>query len=153
MWQKIAAIALASISMSAGMIAVAAPASAGPTPETSALTWINESQVLATTNRQTAASTGTTVGTVQVRYGNYQGRQHGWGRILNPRQGYSLVFEVDTNGDRVRDEAATKYLTGGTAHTWGAPTSSSSARAFRACVLAPSQPPSCSETINRTGWW
>lgn len=146
-FKKVAAVVAATAVVMAGSVATAVPASAAY------LTWINDDQVLSISNSRTAVSKDTSVGTVQVRFGTYQGRQYGWGRVLNGRSNYVLFFEVDTNGDRVMDEGDTAYITGGNPiWTWGAPTSSSSARAFRACLLSPSQF-SCSETSNRTAWW
>ncbi|MEU5858925.1 hypothetical protein ABZ799_26710 [Nocardiopsis dassonvillei] len=145
-FKRAAAVVAATGVVMAGSVATAAPASA-------ALTWIDDDQVLSISNSRTAVSKDTSVGTVQVRFGTYQGRQYGWGRVLNGRTGYVLFFEVDTNGDRVMDEGATAYIPDGNPRwTWGAPTSSSSARAFRACILNSSQF-SCSETSNRTAWW
>lgn len=145
--KKVAAAAAAAAIAMVGSVTVATPALA------SDVLWINQDKVLSISNARTALSVDTPRGTVQIRYGTYNGVQYGWGRALNAPAGYTLVFEADTNGDRIMDEGATAYLTGSSAvWTWGASTSASSARAFRACILSSSQM-SCSETSSRTGWW
>ncbi len=146
--RKTAAVIAAS-GLMVGLSAVtASPASADP--------WINHSQVLDISNPRTASSVNTSLGTVQIRYGTYQGRQYGWGRAMNvppPSGGLYLRFEVDTDGNRIPDDSAHFNLgTDGFNWTAGYPTSSSSARAFRACVLDLFEN-TCSEAGSRTPWW
>ncbi|WP_285731879.1 hypothetical protein [Nocardiopsis sp. ATB16-24] len=129
-------------------IATASPASADP--------WIEQPQILEISNRKTAYSVKTPIGTVQVRYGTHQGRQYGWGRTLNvspPTGGRHLLFEVDTNGDRIPDDQVL-VLAGKNGSNWtkGYRTSASSARAFRACILDFLES-ACADTSNRTPWW
>lgn len=138
---------LATAAAFAGLVGAAA------TPASAASNWIDPDQVLSITNPKTALSKDTPAGTVQVRYGTYGGGQYGWGRAVSPTPGYNLIFEVDTNGNRVADRSArVKKLSGKTVWTHGYPTSSSSKVAFRACIT---RHDSCAATNSehRTGWW
>src|SRR5690606_40468159 len=89
---------LATAAAFAGLVGAAA------TPAAAVWPWITGDQILSITNPKTALSVSTPVGTVQVRYGTYGGKQYGWGRVVNPTVGYNLIFEVDLNGDRIRDD-------------------------------------------------
>ncbi|WP_152529300.1 hypothetical protein [Nocardiopsis chromatogenes] len=144
--KKASATAAATAFLMGAGVATASPATAAPT-------WINEGQVASIGNPQTARSVNTPLGTVQIRYGHYQGRQYGWGRVVNSSNGRKLRFEVDTDGDRVPNDRSIHYITGpGYGWTEGHVTFSSSLVAFRACIL-PSNKYNCSETTNRTSWW
>ncbi|CAM4138613.1 hypothetical protein [Nocardiopsis rhodophaea] len=145
--KKTAAVAVGLATLVAGGVAAASPAAA-------ASRWITSDEVWTINNPRTALSVNTSVGTVQVRYGTYRGRQYGWGRALNSYGGYKLRFEVDTDGDRIpNNESSLRYIKGpGATWTSGYQTSSSSARAFRACIMGHGQH-RCSQTSNRTGWW
>lgn len=124
------------------------------TPATAASLWISRAQVLSIKNPMTAVAKVTPAGTVQVRHGTYGGKQYGWGRAVAPTAGYNLVFEVDTNGDRSRDDGVHWYSLPGGETVWieGYPTSSSSKVAFRACITKHLE---CSKTTSgyRTAWW
>ncbi|GAA3619344.1 hypothetical protein ACG5V6_02290 [Streptomyces chitinivorans] len=134
----------------------AAPAavSASTTTSTTDTGWITQEEVHSSTNTAVAVDKVTPAGTVQVRHGIHAGKQHGWGRAVNPTADYNLIFEVDLNGDRRPEKQWTwSYLPeGGLRWTGGYPTSSSSDRAFRACITRHS---SCSKTTSdyRTAWW
>lgn len=143
--KKTAATAAATAFLMGAGVATASPAAAQ--------TWITPSQVWSIGNPKTARSVDTQFGTVQVRYGTYQGRQYGWGRVMNSYDGHRLLFEVDTDGDRVPNDWRVHYISGpSVGWTHGHATSPSSARAFRACILASGQY-GCSSTSNRTAWW
>ncbi len=139
--------ALATAAAFAGIVGVTATPAA-------AAGWITPDQVHSIKNPVTAVAKETPAGSIQVRHGSYGGVQHGWGRVVNPKAGYNLIFEVDLNGDRKMDTwAAVRNLSaGGIKWTHGYPTSSSSTRAFRACITRHS---SCAETNaeHRTAWW
>lgn len=144
--KKMAAAAVAAGTVVAGGVAAATPAAA-------ASPWISASQVRSISNPLTAVAIDTPVGTIQVRHGIYNGRQYGWGRVVNARAGYTLKFEVDTDGDRIPNTSSSIHnLSSSVAWTAGYPTSSSSARAFRACLYN-SLGGSCSATNYRTAWW
>ena len=102
------------------------------------------------TSAATAVQRDVSNRTVQVRYGNCGGTQHGWGRILNYGGSDYIRFEVDLNGDRVSDVANT-WPASTRNYTRGYPTSSSSARAFRACFVT-SLTAACTAS-NSTAWW
>ncbi|TQM75765.1 hypothetical protein FHX40_2483 [Thermopolyspora flexuosa] len=104
------------------------------------------------TNHQTARSAVISGRTVEVRYGNCNGKQYGWGRI----RGFvswlpdRIRFEVDINGDRIPDGHSVR-LARHRNYTAAYPTASGSRRAFRACfVTSDSQP--CTPN-NSTAWW
>lgn len=144
--KKASATAAATAFLMGAGVATASPATAAPT-------WIDESQVASIGNPKTARSVNTPLGTAQVRYGTYQGRQYGWGRVVNSNNGHAVLFEIDTNGDRIPDVSSVHYIKGASiGWTYGYRTSSSSARAFRACILTSVQY-KCSATPNRTSWW
>lgn len=134
----------------------AAPAavSASTTTSTTDTGWITQEEVHSSTNTAVAVDKVTPAGTVQVRHGTYGGKQYGWGRAVAPTAGYNLVFEVDTNGDRSRDDGVHWYSLPGGETVWieGYPTSSSSKVAFRACITKHLE---CSKTTSgyRTAWW
>jgi hypothetical protein len=110
-----------------------------------------------TSNRGTARSYSFGGGTVEVRYGTYQGTQYGWGRAINTNSNYYIRFEVDLDGDRVRDWSST-YRISTRNYTTGYATSSSPNRAFRACIItdpAARCRPAGTTTLprNSTTWW
>ncbi|MFH9978348.1 hypothetical protein ACH4ND_03635 [Streptomyces sp. NPDC017179] len=90
--------------------------------------------------------------TVEVRYGTCWGGQHGWGRILGYKTTSTdyIRFEVDTDGDRVANEAS-YFLAGVRNYTAGWPTSTSSKVAFRACYVTYAG--STCNSANATSWW
>jgi hypothetical protein len=89
---------------------------------------------------------------VEVRVGNCNGRQYGWGRI----RGYDssepdyIRFEVDVNGDR-RPDGHSWRLARQRNYTAAYPTSSSPSRAFRACFVKSRQ--QVCNSRNSTRWW
>lgn len=142
--KKIAATAAAAALLAGVGVAAASPAAAD--------SFLHPDKVWSISDPKTARSVDTHLGTVQVRYGTYQGRQYGWGRIMNGNGGDRLLFEIDTDGDRVPDTSSLLNITGpSVGWTYGYPTSSSSDRAFRACILDTAR--SCAFNLQSTDWW
>lgn len=128
-----------------GIAALAFAASLVTAGSANAASWYSDPN--SCTGAATAVSRIVSGRTIQVRYGNCDGTQHGWGRILNYDGSEYIRFEVDTNGDRSPD-GYSYYRAGNRNYTAGYPTSNSSSRAFRACM---STGP-CSSG-NATAWW
>ncbi|MGW0825555.1 hypothetical protein [Streptomyces sp. NPDC002845] len=103
------------------------------------------------TSTSTPRSTASSRGTAQVRAGYVNGVQYGWARALNSSSSYYVRFEVDINGDRVWDCAATRPISSSIYWTSGTRTSSSSNVAFRACITNWSPGACVSPYV--TSWW
>jgi hypothetical protein len=127
---------------------------AAATPAAAAGDWITSAQVHTITNPQTAVSKSTPSGILQIRFGTYEGRQYGWGRVLETPGGSMVRFEYDTDGNRVPNGSFTSNNPPGTKWSAGYRTSSSSAYAFRACIIFKKGIP-CSQvdSSRKTGWW
>jgi hypothetical protein len=102
-------------------------------------------------NPQTSVALTFSRGTVQVRFGTYQGTQYGWGRALGANANHWVRFEVDLDGDRSWD-LANAWRIGTRNYTRGYPTSSSANRAFRACIVR-DPAATCNSGSNGTFWW
>lgn len=102
-------------------------------------------------NPQTAASYQSGRGKAELRVGTHNGTQYGWGRAIGASGNDWIRFEMDTNGDRVWDYYDAWKISE-RIYTAGYSTSSSSDRAFRACIVT--QPGNgCSSGGNGTYWW
>lgn len=111
--------------------------------------WLYDPAVVPNPRTSLAYSFGR--GTAQIRFGTYQGTQYGWGRALNADADHWIRFEVDLNGDRSWD-MYNAWRVGARIYTRGYPTSSSAARAFRACIVVdPGH--GCVSGGNGTYWW
>lgn len=87
----------------------------------------------------------------QLRVGNYDGAQYGWAKAWAYGSEYDWIrLEVDLDGDRKFD-AATISRVGYRIYTASYKTSTSSKRAFRACVIV-SSTGRCSDAAS-TDWW
>ncbi|MFJ4789607.1 hypothetical protein [Streptomyces sp. NPDC088794] len=126
--------------------------SAGPTLECFGVPGLEDSTT-ATGVSTAVQGPATSSGTAQVRTGYANGVQYGWGRVVGGSGGRSVVFEVDIDGDRVWDCAAWTHSTAATIWTTGTQTSSSSSRAFRACVVPNWELCSSSVAVSITPWW
>ncbi|MDA2810926.1 hypothetical protein O4J56_09790 [Nocardiopsis sp. RSe5-2] len=102
-------------------------------------------------NPRTSLAYSFSRGTAQIRFGTYNGTQYGWGRALNANGNHWIRFEVDNNGDR-RWDLYNAWRVGARIYTRGYPTSSSSARAFRACIVV-NPGDGCVSGGNGTYWW
>lgn len=145
--KKIAAALVTAASAAALLTGAAAPAAASPESAVAA-PWLSDPN--SCTGIRTAVERIVSNRTVQVRYGMCGGTQYGWGRILNYGGLDYIRFEVDVNGDRVED-GFSWYFANNRNYTAGYPTSSSSARAFRACFVT-SGSGTCNAN-NATAWW
>lgn len=143
MRKRIAGV-LAAASAFAGIVSAAAPAAA--------TSWLLAEEVGTIKNPVTAVAKVTPAGTVQVRHGLYDGRQYGWGRVVDPAAGYTLRFEIDLDGDRSADlnSARPGLPQGLVAWTEGFAASPNGDLAFRACITEQS---SCAQTTYKTAWW
>lgn len=107
-----------------------------------------------TSNRGTGDARITSNGTVQVRYGTYQGTQYGWARAVDAPKNWYVRFEIDLDGDRNSDwYSAARIGERNPEWTNGWPTSSSSDTAFRACLVSASTRTCDDVPSHRTGWW
>lgn len=104
----------------------------------------------AVTGRVTVRQLTTSRGTMQVRAGYYQGKQYGWARALNASSNHWINLKIDLNGDRVPDDSSISRATASS--TCMAPTSASSARAFKACVRLDNLGGPC-HPDHQTAWW
>ncbi|MCE7081805.1 hypothetical protein [Streptomyces sp. ST2-7A] len=134
--------------MVAGTVAAAVATTLLTAAPASAQTWWDDPN--SCTSTATAVQRDVSNRTVQVRYGRCGGSQYGWGRILNYGSSDYIRFEIDLNGDRVWDLAETRRASSRN-YTSGYLTSSSSARAFRACYVT-SLSGTCNSS-NATAWW
>lgn len=104
----------------------------------------------AVTGRITVRERTTSRGTMQVRAGYYNGKQYGWARALNGSYHHWINLKIDVNGDRVADQSSISRATASS--TCMAPTSSSSAVAFKACIRLDNLADPC-HPDHQTGWW
>lgn len=127
------------------------------TPASAADFFIGEDKVAQATGSFTVMEQRADGGTVQLRAGDYGGGTYGWARLTNTHAaGARGMLEVDTNGDRVADERTSTYAgADGTGWTGGYLTSSSSDRAFRACIVFEATARTCDDHWQTvaTGWW
>ncbi|MEU8526337.1 MULTISPECIES: hypothetical protein [Streptomyces] len=101
-----------------------------------------------TTVKQASGETGT----AQIRSGWYNGRQYGWAKASSSAwSSLNIVFEVDVNGDRKADCRYSSPVSS-RIYTAAKATHSSSAVAFRACILF-SVSNGCDAAATKTGWW
>jgi hypothetical protein len=145
--KKIAAALVTAASAATLLTGAAAPAAASP-DSAAVAPWLNDPN--SCSNIRTAVQRDVSNRTVQVRYGTCGGTQYGWGRILNYGRLDYIRFEVDLNGDRVADDYD-YYFANARNYTAAYPTSSSSARAFRACFVT--TPGGTCSASNATAWW
>lgn len=103
-----------------------------------------------TTDRSTVATAQTKLGTVELRTGYYDGAQYGWARTTNSHDVNYIAMDVDTDGDRIPNTMLYDDLHD-TMNTMGYKTSSSSNRAFRACVKH--DPKKQCHPSYTTAWW
>lgn len=101
-------------------------------------------------NKSTVHSVETDRGTVKLRTGWYEGTQYGWAYSDNSTGGRYIALDVDLDGDRAWDRTRYGDLRD-TMDSPGYPTSSSSDRAFRACIKAAEDQP-CDSSYS-TPWW
>lgn len=87
--------------------------------------WLSDANC--TTNRSTVYK----IGNGALRIGYYNGKQYGWGKLYAGEYDF-IFFHVDLDGDRKSDLSS--YNFGQGTYTLAYPSSSSSKRAFRACV-------------------
>ncbi|MEU5874051.1 hypothetical protein AB0A73_21155 [Glycomyces sp. NPDC047369] len=103
------------------------------------------------TGKQTVRSITTSRGTIQVRSGYFNGVRYGWARVVNGAV-WGIVMKVDHNGDRVVDlSCGPDGWFSGTSDMY--PTSSSSDRAFKACVRADTEYTAPCNPAHQTAWW
>lgn len=140
--RRIGGLAVAAVTVATTTVLAAGPASA-------ASNWLSDPN--SCTNVKTAVQKDFSGYTIQVRYGTCGGVQYGWGRVINYRDGAYIRFEVDTTGDRVADGDDLRYAPSRN-YTSGYRTSTSSARAFRACVVF-SEKETCLYSNGATAWW
>lgn len=103
-----------------------------------------------TTNRSTVATAETKLGTVKLRTGYYKGAKYGWAETRNSHDVRYVALDVDTDGDRIPNEMMLGDLRD-TMNTGGYKTSSSSNRAFKACVKH-NKNKKCHPSYS-TAWW
>ncbi|HEY9373447.1 hypothetical protein [Streptomyces sp.] len=106
----------------------------------------------AATGQTTVKEASGSTGTAQIRTGRYNGKQYGWAKAS--RAAYSdlnIVFEVDVNGDRKADCTYSRAVSS-RIYTAAKATHSSSAVAFRACLLF-TVSHGCNAAATKTGWW
>ncbi|GAA1440678.1 hypothetical protein [Nocardiopsis tropica] len=158
--KTLATVAATGMMLTGGVVAAGPAAAAAPAIETEEVTaqaypWLDRSHMTSTTSQQTPRNLPYGSASVQVRTGIHSdGSRYGWARALNANTNHILRFEIDTDGDRVWDLAATKNIDGNTQWTNGYATSSSSNRAFRACVMRSiSGCGTASQVVAVTDWW
>ncbi|WP_418956969.1 hypothetical protein [Streptomyces tritici] len=147
----------AALALAATLLAGASgPAGAAPRGEVGAAVVCGDLAYLsdpanATGQTTVAQATGDT-GTAQIRAGWYNGKRYGWAKASSyAYNSLHVMFEVDVNGDRKADCRYWKAVTD-RIYTAGKATHSSSAVAFRACLLFdPAH--SCNAAATKTGWW
>ncbi|GAA2263152.1 hypothetical protein GCM10009853_015360 [Glycomyces scopariae] len=104
------------------------------------------------TGRQTVRSIASYRGTIQVRSGYLNGVRYGWARVIDGNPVWGIVMKIDLNGDRVEDLACEHdgFYTG-TSYMY--PTSTSSNRAFKACILITTNTDTPCTPQYQTAWW
>jgi len=139
--RRIGGLAVAAVMVATTTVLSAGPANAAP--------WLSDPN--SCTNVKTAVRKDYNGRTIEVRYGTCGGTQYGWGRVTNYNSGTYIRFEVDVDGDRVADGDDLRYAPTRN-YTSGYQTSTSSARAFRACVVF-SEKETCLYSGSTTAWW